>query len=261
MRGWVGVACVCLGILLGSCAPGERVADSSFCELPALEQVHSVTSTRTSLPTVYEITHSSANEIQATLYLDFQDLDTEAAKLLPLAPAMRKRTEECLKQANRYLHGPQGETLAFVLASVVETQASPLRQLIQVTARNLRGESGLWRSDWACPMILHEIVHKAGGLVDEYKETERDYGCRVEGPEDSLMGKDPDAAYRAVVGGTTDRTSLLYPAQFNAIAYPGCQARNALYYSCAQNAYRNRRDGCAKMQTECSAPGGDWVKH
>lgn len=37
-----------------------------------------------------------------------------------------------------------------------------------------------------CPTVIHELLHLTG-LVDEYKETQRNYGCRTLGPRNSLM--------------------------------------------------------------------------
>jgi hypothetical protein len=249
------VALAGFAFFLSGCAPQGTAGGNAFCQLPE-KTPYSVESYETSIPTKYELSRDGWGRIQVKLFLEF--IDREAAGgYLPLSSAMRTRTERCLQEANPYLLGPNGERLAFVLASAEETRSSALRQLVQVTAQAVRGESTLWVSSWGCPQIFHEVLHKGGGLVDEYAEPHYDFSCRSLGPEDSMM-VDPVRAYEAVLG-QGRRRSLLYPAQFNAIAYPGCQLNNAAYLSHARNAYRSRTKGCAPVKTVSGALPSDWV--
>lgn len=60
------------------------------------------------------------------------------------------------------------------------------------------------------------------------------------------------------------RPSLLYPAQFRAIVFPGCLEKNELYYQCSRNAYRSserrmgQKAGCADVSSECQK--GGWLQ-
>ncbi len=61
------------------------------------------------------------------------------------------------------------------------------------------------------------------------------------------------------------RDSLLYPAQFRSIIYPGCQEKNSIYYSCAANAYLtsipNDGTGCTiSRDKSCIKGGEEWLK-
>lgn len=62
--------------------------------------------------------------------------------------------------------------------------------------------------------------------------------------------------------------SILEPAHFRAIVYPGCQLKNALYYKCAQQAYRtsvkSTNLGPFTLEKNCNTPpeclSDDWLK-
>jgi hypothetical protein len=62
------------------------------------------------------------------------------------------------------------------------------------------------------------------------------------------------------------RSSLLLPAQFRAIVFPGCRNVNRTYYDCASEAYTTSRGnygsgGCSLgLPPQCSQGGDAWLQ-
>lgn len=55
--------------------------------------------------------------------------------------------------------------------------------------------------------------------------------------------------------------SVLYPAHFRSIIFPGCRAKNSVYYSCARDAYHQpwKWVGCREKPAICS-DSQEWLK-
>jgi hypothetical protein len=245
---------VWLGTLVLSCSvpQGAPFLASRHCETPPTPTA--VQCASSGLLASFSIVSTTPNDIELALPVRFVD-DSSAADWVSLAPTLASRAKQCLAEARPYLLGPQGETLSIRL---VEPNSEQAFHTVKVTAAALRGHSHLWQAGWQCPEILHEVFHLLG-LVDSYQEPGGRYSCRVLGPQDSIMS-DPRLAYDTVLR-RRHRESLLYPGEFNAVAYPGCQSKNQTYYACAQRAYREKALGCGNIPSECSAEGGDWVNH
>jgi hypothetical protein len=124
-------------------------------------------------------------------------------------------------------------------------------------------------------MWAHEIFHHLG-LVDEYAEfgpgyiyadesqfnpvgTSMQANCRATGPKDSIMSWYDQALFKIKKG-----DPLLYPAEFRTIVFPGCRAKNAVFYDCAQ--YSTWQAGAIHPRSctvgrpaACSHESTDWV--
>lgn len=111
----------------------------------------------------------------------------------------------------------------------------------------LRPSYLLYPSDISCQSVVHEMLH-LGGLVDEYSEG-KEFPCRAAGPLSSVMSNE----YLAL--GETTKFAL-QPAHVRALAYPGCQEKNAKYYHCAQRSYLT--GGCHALP-ECAVDSG-WLR-
>ncbi len=257
-RGMTGAVLFC-ALSLGCSKNGAfETSVGGYCELPEVGKAHRVSSTSTGLPAHYRIDRPGSDRIQVTLFLEFQEsLNVYGSKSRSgWARGARAFTEQCLAEADPFLVGPSGEKLQIRLATEAETAQMPGRSTVHVTSDPVRGHSRLWWTGWGCPQVMHEVFHFVG-LTDEYAEPGT-YACRAVGPSDSLMAN-PAAAYQSVFTGA--RRSLLYPAQFVAVAYPGCQKRNPHYYGCATQAYRTLpENSCGDRPNACGEGHTDWVE-
>ena len=155
-----------------------------------------------------------------------------------LARKFEKKTQGCYDRAESKLRGPDGEFLSIALSTLHPEIDAPRASDIKITRKwFFRSNSGNWKYRPNCPLILHETLHLLG-LVDEYQETDRvhgklEYDCRALGPRRSVMNEQDIAWFFTAM----TKDSLLRAGQFRAIIWPGCLARNAVYYECARDAY------------------------
>jgi hypothetical protein len=104
---------------------------------------------------------------------------------------------QCFQYLNPYLKGPNGEQMNLRLPLPTDPMLPKVHQVEVSDECGYRGEALCWRPVYTCETALHETMHHLG-LVDEYRETESNLGCRSLGPADSLM-TDPEVAYAAVL--------------------------------------------------------------
>ncbi len=90
----------------------------------------------------------------------------------------RKKVQNCLKEASRYMKGPNGEKLKI---SISKPKPSSINNdnscdnkgqkvhRIKIASQTHRSYVDTYSSDIGCPAITHEILHLTG-LCDEYKE-------------------------------------------------------------------------------------------
>ncbi|HAZ11566.1 MAG: hypothetical protein A2X86_21620 [Bdellovibrionales bacterium GWA2_49_15] len=202
----------------------------------------------------YRLSRPEQKNFQVELNLAF----TPANK----APDMQKHVNKCLKKANKKLSGPGDQKITLKLNNDPLIPSVP----IAIQPDDYRSNSANWEGDIDCETVTHELMHLLG-LVDEYQEQwighaynvhtgtisqvddedqarGRPFGtmfdCRVLGPRNSLMSNQ-DAAFSTTTWPFRTRTSLLFPAHFNAIVYPGCSVTNRLYYLCSRYAYETSR--------------------
>ncbi len=110
----------------------------------------------------------------------------------------RKKVQNCLKEASRYMKGPKGEKLKIAISKPPSTKASNNNSCdnkgqkvhrIKIKSRVHRDNSGAYSSDSTCAVITHEILHLTG-LCDEYKEKIRgDYVHKQTGQKISQRQK------------------------------------------------------------------------
>ena len=112
---------------------------------------------------------------------------------------------------------------------------------IAIKDHGYRSNSRAYEHDAGCTTFVHEFLHLAG-LVDEYNEKTSDgflskkplYPDRARSNEGSWMAQFSTGFLET---GIAKKKKRLYPGQLDAVIYPGCLTRNALYYSCAKYAY------------------------
>ncbi len=238
-RDWGFCAFVALGFAVTGCQSKNTESTATpasdeigWCGSLASGETRIASSMATGMKASYALSRPGADESYVvTLNVAFVGIDGADGD------AMRTKAEGCLANARSMFTGPGGKSLQFRLAGADENAASlPPSVTVHVVPWLPRGDQGSWSSDFECPIIVHELVHLTG-LPDLYEEPveSQQYDCRSTGRDDLLMSQ-PEQAFRAVARGT--RSSLLSPAEFNAVLNPGCSASNARFYRCAKNAYR-----------------------
>lgn len=170
------------------------------------------------LDSAYALTKVSDNRYVANVALDFPaDVATDDVK------SMVNKLNGCMAEVAPYLKGPNGEQLdvhlsanqiattmqdgrkiASVGATPTVIQASelpeklrPRSHLVDIRDGKGRWDAGDFYKEFNCADATHEILHLMG-LVDEYKETERDVErtqCRQVPSVNSIM-KDNQQAFR-----------------------------------------------------------------
>lgn len=243
---WILVGC----LLLACTREPNYALEPAYCELPPVGYNQQISTAASGLPAYYRLSHLSPGNFEAIVNVE-----------LPAGDPIGPRAEQCLAEASQHLTGPGGEVLRVRFATPAEMARAAWKVRIRVSSsRQERGHVYLWQSHWGCPEIVHEVFHLMG-LVDEYPEPSP-FECRSVGPEDSLLAH-PAAAYHAYFN-QRSRKSLLYPAQFMAILYPGCRSRNEVYLDCAANAYRQPQLGrgprCFSRPAQCSAGSTEWIR-
>jgi hypothetical protein len=243
---WILVGC----LLLACTREPNYAQEPGFCELPPVGYNQQISTAASGLPAYYRLSHVSPGNFEAIVNVEF-----------PPGEPIAQRAEQCLAHASGFLTGPEGETLKLRFATPAELSRSLWKARVRVNSEGFeRGHLYLWQSYWGCPEIVHEVFHFLG-LVDEYAEP-TPFECRSQGPEDSLLAN-PQAAYFALFQLGT-RRSLLYPAQFRAVLYPGCRSQNEVYLDCATNAYRRPELGrgprCFSRPSQCSAGSTEWIR-
>lgn len=121
---------------------------------------------------------------------------------------MIKKVDTCMKEANSYLKGKNGETLQLSLS---EKAPQVTIRVTEDLTQNVH--SHLYNTKVSCPTILHELMHLMG-LTDEYESLitsnvasikrnenvitqivnaqgpgSRSYDCRATSPKNSLMNQ------------------------------------------------------------------------
>lgn len=112
----------------------------------------------------YRLTRTGAKTYKSEIKLNLRPEEGETISDEEISQ-LKNKIGECLKELSPLLKGPDGESLEIVLSDepgVPETN-------IRVTKENQRGHAWLYRLDFHCRTILHEILH-LHGLVDEYLE-------------------------------------------------------------------------------------------
>ena len=198
-----------------------------------------------------------------------------------------QQAQDCMKQANSKMLGPNGEKLNIVLKpSPPKESDSCLGQNaheIKIGSQTQRSNAGKYASDIDCPTITHEILHLTG-LCDEYKEKAR--GFNVDSPTGKVVGSlqsQPQSiefntntkfklAYDCRV--TVDNSimsnqyerwnnvfetgkdkSLLNPSQFSQLMYGTCEKKNKLFNECSALAYQSsvEEPDCLNKKQKCQA--------
>lgn len=202
----------------------------------------------------YKITRIDEKTSEIAVNVSFQPTcDSSEFTNKRIAQAWLNRANQCLENFRPYLLGPDGHQLQFKVISEANLPKNVVK-VHHVSNDRLRATSGLYGLTLPCTTILHEVLHLTG-LVDEYIETKDDYynvvteksrpinyKCRRPGPNESVMNSQGLALNNAVHNGA----SLLKPAHYRFIMFPGCGTKNAIYYSCANFAYMasNKNNMC-----------------
>lgn len=195
--------------------------------------------------------------------------------------------QKCMKKANTKMLGPNGEKLNIVISKASETDTCSAADTknILIGSRDLRSNSGKYKSDINCPTITHEILHLLG-LCDEYQESSKGfyvdsrtgevkgetsdfnkeksvndkdhefkpaYDCRVTHP-DSIMSHQFERWFFAFNSFYSDR-SLLDPGHFNSILYGHCLEKNKTFNECSQLAYKSsvKEKECLEKKSQCES--------
>ncbi len=327
LAGRFGLSCLVVSFFLCACDNGGSSLPSgvaSYCVELKDGDSRTVLNSDAGLLSTYRLGRNAlAYEAALSIRFVADDANVTPAMLAEV----ESRTAGCFEAAKPYLGGPGGERLIFKLAPPTEGSVE-----VRISSHEVRGHWRLWRSTWACPQLMHEVLHLYG-LVDEYEEPELgQFDCRAVGPTSSMMsfpgvayekvssrmevidcsceGADDAAACRGELDKLTpastacpapsaelvteafldlsdsrpatppgrtapntfrffrknpglERASLLLPAQFNAIAHPGC-GMNRAYYRCALDAYRTSPEkggkGClADRPASCSGGSVEWL--
>ncbi|MEK7691052.1 MAG: hypothetical protein AAB425_08535 [Bdellovibrionota bacterium] len=209
-------------------------------------------------------------------WVDLRFTDAKGLIKASISKKYESLVRNCFAHVSETLIGPGGTSLQIGLwkdAPIELLELAPPTSDIKINRSwFFRSNSEEWESNANCPLIIHETMHLLG-LVDEYVEYDRHptvkrrtlYDCRAFGPTTSVMYRQSSAFqatdlnwFSQLLPGQ-ERESLLYTGQFKAIVEPGCTETNALYYSCARNAYQSSDEAgnCPTMPSECASP--DWV--
>jgi hypothetical protein len=114
----------------------------------------------------------------------------------------------------------------------------------------------------------YEMVKTYAKLAKESSMTPEEFAKLLLGVTQDGMGtgigkpKIKNGILLSIVPSARIPNSFLYPAHFQAIVYPGCKAKNSLYYSCARDSYYrpyNYIEGCHSKPTDCGDPE-KWLK-
>lgn len=229
----------------------------------------------------YRLSRTAAKEFQVDINMSFTPADKDVE--------MKKHVQKCMDKTNGKLLGPDSQKLTLKLTN---DSAVPSNG-IEVMPEGHRSNSLQWETGIDCETVTHEMMHLLG-LVDEYQEKwlgnvyhpdtgqisryedgpgekgskyETVFNCRVHGPDNSLMSHQGDA-FTAVngkfLGLFKTRNTLLYPAQFNAIAFPGCMSKNKTYYLCSRYAYETSNahygGGCSSGKPTACQDGKTWLE-
>jgi hypothetical protein len=185
-----------------------------------------------------------------------------------IAKTWLQRANTCLSNMHPHLKGPDGHFIKLKLISEPENSAPGVNIInVKNDFEGIRANDALYSPLSSCATILHEVLHLTG-LVDEYSETktkdsqngELASQCRILGPEDSIMRNTVSTIDEVVDHGI----SLLKPAHYRMLIYPGCKEKNETYTSCASFAYSSLKiDGkcpySAKNVESCLNGTYDWI--
>jgi hypothetical protein len=227
----------------------------------------------------YRLSKTGKKSYRAEINLLFSDIWDGNKKITNYNSVWRHKVKKCLSIYNKYLKGPDGESLKIVLS-----KKAP-QHIISIQDEKLRPTSTLYSEGMTCPLILHEILHLLG-LVDEYEETQlgfrmdkatgdlkyvtedseiKIYDCRALGPEDSIMNNETLAvdSFFKKKKSVRAKGSLLQPAEFRAITNPFCKTKNLKYNECIKFAYdtslAHEEKKCEPAAIECQK-NHDWLK-
>lgn len=205
----------------------------------------------------YAISQTGPNKYKAEVNVKFKGANAETLKL---------HAQNCLNQYKQSLRGPNGETLEIQIGT--QNSSRIKQKVINSQPAGFRSNASNWEANIDCPTVLHEMLHVLG-LVDDYHEQwtgfklevpseaeynqsppppkisrvtdspdYADYDCRVLGPTNSVMSNQWNTVSEQREGKIS---SLLRPAQFNAIVYPDCNNLNKTYNLCSQFAMRTSK--------------------
>ena len=201
-----------------------------------------------------------------------------------------QRVQDCIKEANEKMLGPNGEKLKIVIQTPteqVDKNCIDDVKTIKVGSKEHRSNSGKYEADIDCETITHEILHLLG-LCDEYIEQLKGHYIdsetgerrsallnRMEEDEELMNSENYDfkpafdcraTTENSIMSNHYDRwtdvfdyetyNSLLTPGQFNAILYGACKRKNELFNECSQLAYQNTIDtgiDCLEKRDQCMA--------
>ena len=202
------------------------------------------------------------------------------------------KVQECLRQANSKMLGPNGEKLNINIQPPENNvcEQAETRQ-IKIMSENNRSNAGAYAADINCSTITHEVLHLFG-LCDEYDEKDRDhyvssealeageiikgeegvfarflqdlrvlfgdyefastYRCRFV-DEDSIMSNDKERWEKVFQEGI--HSSLLDTRHFNVLLYGNCQEKNKFFHECSQFAYLEVENpqACLEKKRQCTA--------
>lgn len=179
MRGFFTLSCLGLAVSLVSC---QRKVERQQCIRVDSPDPVRVESSATPLKATYLLSKPdpSVERFLVQLSLRFEATDGVTDAILS---NYRSRFERCLKTVSPYLRGADGAELVLDIRPAIPG-LDPIAVKVTDNAAE-RGHWRLWRSDWLCPSMIHEVAHPLG-LVDEYSEADR-FPARVVGPANSLM--------------------------------------------------------------------------
>jgi hypothetical protein len=150
----------------------------------------------TGLPMAYSITPRERT-VELKVPMDFFTHEPQVD-----IPSFKKKVNDCLQAVSPYLNDGSGRNLELRVIDAEERLRLPehLRpgiNQVMVSRDTMRASSGHYSEFSNCTTITHEVLHLTG-LVDEYKELERDYKCRALVRGNSILSDSP-AAYGRVV--------------------------------------------------------------
>ena|GEM_PF-3656082 len=142
----------------------------------------------------YVLEKTAPNTYKAKINLEFHDTKFISGKPSKLGRRMQARINECLKENNPKLIGPNGEKLTIELVPPAEKhlpEYADIKTSITVDTKPVRrAHSHYYGIKSSCSTVMHELFHLMG-LTDEYQEVEYilpfEQDCRSYGPEDSIM--------------------------------------------------------------------------
>lgn len=226
----------------------------------------------------YTLTKTAAKKYKMEFNIDFIDGMLSHFKETASTKDMADKVKLCLKNVSPYMLGPNGEQIELVAVTNSEERKMKhwgLRNSVLILQPHYYSNSRAYSKAINCATILHEVLHLTG-LVDEYEEIDEDvksdvkqnlFNCRVLAAQDSIMSNQELALTKVGLNADgeidsnikkSNAKSLLHPAHFRALIYPGCQKKNSVYYKCSERAYTTGVGGkCAPLPSECS---GDWLK-